>query len=85
MDATRQEVVLEDGLTQEGVALFRTVAVEPFGSSHLGRCLMHGLDDSRTKRLGHVADAEGDDVCLGMHHLEGIHLFGDVSEQIVVL
>ena len=59
--------------------------MEPFGCSHLVRSLVHGLDDCRTKGLGHVADAEGDDVSLGMHHLEGIHFLGDVSEQIVVL
>ena len=85
MDATWQEIVLKDRLTEEGVTLFWTIAVEPFACSHLVGGSVHCLDDSRCQRLCDVADAEGDDICLGVHHLESIHLLGDVGEQVVVL
>ena len=85
VDATGQEVVLQDGLAQEVVALLRTVATESLGGGHLVDSLVHGLDDGRTQRLCHIADAQGNDISLGMHHLEGIHLLSNVGKQIVVL
>ena len=85
VDATRQEVVLRDGLAQEVVALLRAVAMKSAGSGHLVDGLVHGLSDSRAQGLGDVANAERDDIRLGVHHLKGIHLLGDVGEQIVRL
>jgi hypothetical protein len=46
---------------------------------------MHSLHDSGCQRLGHIADAQRNHIGLGVHHLEGIHLLGNVGEQIVVL
>jgi len=85
VDAARQEVVLQDGFAQKIVALLRTVAAEALGGGHLVNSLVHGFDDGGTERLGDVADAEGDDVSLGVHHLEGVDLLGDVGKQIIVL
>ena len=85
MNATRQEVVLQDSFAQEVVTLFRTVATESFGGSHLVDSLVHGLGDGRTQRLGDVANAETDDVGTWVHHLKGVDLLGDVSKQVVLL
>ena len=46
---------------------------------------MHRLDNGRTERLSDITDTERDDVGLGVRHLEGIDLLGNVSEQVVVL
>ena len=85
MDATRQEVVLQDGLAQEIVTLLRTVATESLSGRHLVDSLVHGLSDGRTQWLGDIADAEADNVGTRVHHLEGIDLLGNVSEQVIVL
>ena len=45
VDAARQEVVLQNGLTQEVVALLRAIASESLGCSHLVGCLVHRLDN----------------------------------------
>ena len=85
MNAARQEIVFHDGLAQEVIALFRPIAVESLGSSHLIHGAVHGLNDSRTERLRDVADTKRDDVGFGVHHLEGVDLLGNVGEQVVVL
>ena len=84
-DATRLEVVLQNGLAQEVIALLGAVASEAVGGGHLVDGLVHGLDDGGAERLGDVADTERDDVGLGVHHLEGVDLLGDVGEQVVLL
>ena len=84
-DATRLEVVLQDGLAQEVVALLGSVATEAVGGGHLVNGTVHGLDDGGAERLGDVADAERDDVGLGVHHTEGVDLLGDVGEEVVLL
>ena len=83
--ATWQEIVLEDGFTEEVVTLFRTIPAKAFAGAHLVGSLVHGLDDGWCQWLGDVADTQGDNVGLGVHHLEGIDLFGNVGEQVVVL
>ena len=85
MYASCQEVVLQNGLTKEVIALLRTISAEPLDGTHLMGGLVHRLDDSRSQRLRHVANAERDDVGLGVHDLEGVHLLGDVGEQVVLL
>ena len=85
VDATRQEVVLEDGFTEEVVTLLRTIAAKTLDGAHLVGGLVHGLDHSGCQGLRDVADTQGDDVGLGVHHLEGIDLLSNVGEQVVVL
>ena len=85
MDATWQEVVLQDSLAQEVVALLRTIATETFGGGHLVDSLVHGLCNGGTQGLSNVADAETDDVGTRVHHLESVDLLGDVGKQIVLL
>ena len=83
VDATRQEVVLQNGLAQEVVALLRTIAVESLSGAHLVGSLVHRLNHGRTQRLGDVTNTHGDDVGLGVHHFEGVHLLGNICKQIV--
>ena len=85
MDATWQEVVLQNRLTQEVIALFRTVATESLCGGHLIDSLVHGLCNGRAQWLCDVADAEADDISTRVHHLESVDLLGDVSKQVVVL
>ena len=85
MDATWQEVVLQDSLAQEVVALLRAVPTKPLGGGHLIDSLVHGLGDGGTQRLGDIANAETDDVGTWVHHLESVDLLGDVGKQIVLL
>ena len=84
MDAPWQEVVFHDGLAQPEVALFRAVAVETLFRSHIVNGFVHSLDDGRSQRLRHVADAEADDRGFRVGSLVGIHLLGDVREEIVL-
>ena len=83
MDATWQEVVLDNRLAQEVVASLRTVASEGSLHCHLFHCFVHGLDNGRTERLGHVANAQTDDSLLGVRYLVGVHLLGDVGKEII--
>ena len=85
VDAAGQEVVFQDGLTQEVVALLGTVATEALGCGHLIDSFVHGLGDCGTQGLGDIADAEADDIGTRVHHLEGIDLLGNVGEQVVLL
>ena len=55
-------VVALNGLLQEGVALLRAIAVEAFLGTHLVGSVMHGLDHALGQRLGHIADAQTDDL-----------------------
>ena len=82
--AARQEVVLHYGLAQEGVALLGPIAVEPALGAHLVGSLVYGLDHRRAQRPRDVAYAQADDACRGGLHLEGVHLLGNVGEQVVV-
>ncbi len=84
VDATRQEVVLDDGLTEEVVASLRTVATECGLHCHLIHCLVHCLDDGRAERLGNVADTQADNSLLRVGNLVGVHLLCDVGKQVIV-
>ena len=84
MDATRQEIVLQDSITQEIVALFGSVAPESLTSGHLVGSLMDGLDNSRCQWLRNIAYTQRNNIHFGMHRLKGVYLFCNVGEQIVV-
>ena len=55
-----------NGVAQEFVALFRTVAAERFAPGHLIDRLVHGLDGRGRQRLGHVANAAADQPFCGV-------------------
>ena len=46
---------------------------------------MHSVDDGGAEGLRDVADAEADDVGLGVHGLVGVDLLGNVGEEVVLL
>ena len=88
MDAAGQKIVLEDGITQEIIALLRTIAAKALTGSllgcHLVCSLMDGFNNSGSQGLCHIAYTQRYDVTLRMRSLKGIDLFGDISEQVVV-
>ena len=84
MNTTWQEVVLQDRLAQEVVALLRAIAPETLLGGHLVGGLVDGLDDGGSQRLCHVADTQTNHVGLRVGGLEGIHLFGDICKQVIV-
>ena len=58
MYASRQEVILQDGLAQKVIALLRAITAETLDSTHLVGSLMHGLHHGRCQRLRHVANTQ---------------------------
>ena len=78
-------VVALNGLLEEGVALLGAVAVEALFGAHLGDGVVHGVHDALGQRLGHVADAQTDDLLLGVGLLIGGDLVGDVHEEVAGL
>lgn len=82
MDAARHKVVAKDGIAQEVVTVLRTVASERRLDGHLVDGLVHGLDDGRTERARHVANAETDDARLRMQCLVCVYPLGYVDEQV---
>ena len=83
MNATGQEVVLDDGLAEEVVASLRTVASEGSLHCHFVYSLVHCLDDGRAERLGYITDAQTDYTLLWMCNLVGCYLLCDVGEQVI--
>ena len=83
--ATGQEVVLYDSLPEPDVSLLGTIAVEGLLMGHIVDGLVHSVDDGGAEGLRDVADAEADDVGLGVHGLVGVDLLGNVGEEVVLL
>lgn len=52
---------------------------------HIVDGLVHSFDDGGAEGLRDVADAEADDVGLGVHGLVGVDLLGNVGEEVVLL
>ena len=84
MDAAWQEVVLQDSITQEIVALLWAISTKSLLRCHLVGSLMDGFNNGGSQGLCHIANAQRDDVNFGMHGLKGVNFFGDISEQVVV-
>lgn len=82
MDASRGEVIFEDGFYQEVISLFGAVAAEGAFVGHFVYGLVHGFDADGRQRPGHVADAQADDVLFGVSDFECVDFLGDVREQV---
>ena len=78
-------VVALNGLLEEGVALLGAVAVEAFLGTHLGDGVMHGVHDALGQRLGHIADAQTDDLLLRVCLLIGGDFVGNVHKEVAGL
>ncbi len=81
-NATWREVIGDDGVLQERIAMLRTVATEGLAAGHLIDRLVQSLDDGWTQWLCDVADAETDDVGLWMCGLECCYLLRDGGEEV---
>ena len=68
LDASCSIVTGGYGLSQEFIALLRTVAVKTFHTSQFFDCVVHRGDDSFAQGLSDIAYAEGDDIvdCQGL-------------------
>ena len=82
LHAAARIVALADGIHQEVVAEVRAVAAEGLLTAHLVHSLVQCLDDSRHQRLGHVADAQTDDVGVGMRRLIFLHAPRNLRKQV---
>ncbi len=80
--AARGVVVLADRFDEEVVALLRAVAAERLALAHLVDGGVHRLDDRGRERLGHIADAEADDLRVGVRRRVRAHATTDLGEQI---
>ena len=83
IDAPCFIIAVNDGLTEKIVTLFRTIAAEGFGLAHFIDGFMHRFDDGRGQRTGDVANAETDDVRIGMGLGIGGNFFGNGSKEII--
>ena len=84
IQATGLVVVVSDGITQEVVALFRTVATEAGAVAHFIHRLVHGFTGGVRQSLGHIANATADQAlrCVGVGLGEGFHTTCDFWEEI---
>ena len=85
MHASRQEVVLHNGLTKPEVTLLGTIAMKCILVRHVVDSLMHRLNDGGAKRLRNITNAQADNIGLRVGSLESIHLLGYVGKEIVLL
>ena len=82
VDAAGFVVVLDDGLAQEVIALLGAVAVEGLGAREVVNGGVHGSDDRRGQRAGHVSDAHLDELGIWVLLLVGSGLVGDIREEV---
>ena len=80
--ASGSEVVLDDGFAQEVVSVFGSVSAEGACRSHFVGGLVQSGYDSRCKRPGYIADAQANDVGIGMSDAEGIDLACNVCKEV---
>ena len=59
--------------------------MEALLGAHLSGGILHGGDHALCQRLGHIADAQADDLFFGVCFLIGGHLVGNVHEQVACL
>ena len=83
---TVARVIPADSVAQELIALLAgNIAVERTLVALLLNGLVHGLRHGCRQRQGDVADAQTDDVCLGMGFLVVGYLVGNGAEQIALV
>ncbi len=82
LDAARAVVVLADRVDQEVVAVLRPVAAEALRARHLVGGPVERGDDRRGQGLGDVADAQADQLRVGVGVGEGRHAAPDLGEEI---
>ncbi len=81
-DATWSEIVGNDGVLQERVAMLRTVSTEGIGRCHLLDGLMQSLYNCRTKWLSDVTNTKTDDVGFWMFLLKSSYLLSNGRKEV---
>src|SRR5690606_15614313 len=82
LSAARAVVIGSNGLAQESISLFRTVAMKAFSGAHLVDRSMHGVAAGLGQRLGDVANAEADNRALRIGLLKRGHALADVGKKV---
>ena len=80
--AARREVMLDDGLAQEIVALLGAVAVEGLCMREVVDGGVHGLDDGGCERARHISDAHLDELDVGMGRGKVGRTMGYLAKQV---
>ena len=75
-------VVVQNGLNQKIIAVVRAVAPKGLGPAHFPGGLFHGLHHGGSQRTGHVADAQPDQLRVGMLLSVFLHPAGDLRKEI---
>ena len=83
MNASRQEVVLQNSLAQKVVTLFWAIATESLNGRHLVSGTMQCLYHCWTERLRDITNAETDEICLPACRAKHIHSLRNVGKQVV--
>ena len=74
-DATRCEVVLDNGIYQKIISLLRSISPERIHTGQLVNRTVHGLNAGLRKRTGYIAYPQPDQPVFGMSHLKRIDSF----------
>ena len=85
INPARAKIDFGNLLAQEGISLFRAVAVEIRAPSLVIHRPMHRLHNRRRQWFGDVAYAQADDLRGRIGALVGRYAMGDFSEQIACL
>ena len=78
-------IVLDDGVDQETVSLFRAITVEVVRGCQVINRFMHGFDDGRSQGLCYITDPHTDYFVFRVCYFETVYLFCDVGKQVAVL
>ena len=84
LDAAGLEIVLDDGIDEEVIALFGTISPKGCSVGTFIHGTVHGLNGGRGQGTSHIADAQTDDVRFGMLGFVGIHLLGYLRKEVAV-
>ena len=81
-NATSLVIVLDNGIGEETVTLFRPIAAEGIGAGQFIYGLVHSLNAGRRQGLGNIANAQANDICFRISFLKGCHSAGDFRKEI---
>ena len=84
-DAQRREIVLQNRVNQEAVALLRSVTPERLLAGHLVERPMHRLDAGRREGTADVAPPDAQQFLLRVRNPERVDFLFNVREKVVLL
>jgi len=83
--AAGHKVVLGDRFAQPQVALLGAIAMESFAGAHRVDGGFHGAAAGLGQGLGHITDAQSNDLCLGVGLAESLDPAGDLRKEVARL